>query len=228
MEIAPPPLAGKYRTLYVDFPWNETGGGKIKRGADRHYDLMTNREIRALAPGLGAWADEDAHCYSWVTNNFLPLGLETLALMGFRYVTMITWVKDRMGIGQYYRGLSEHCLFGVRGRLPYRTRSDGKRAQGKTAFYDDPPDLPAAIEAPRLAHSRKPAKMRKAIELVSHGPYLELFARRRYPGWDAWGNEIAPESCPKCGTPSDHLACRTCDPLVRLIEEQDERAAIGA
>jgi hypothetical protein len=22
------------------------------------------------------------------------------------------------------------------------------------------------------------------------GPYLELFARRRWPGWDAWGNEI--------------------------------------
>ena len=28
------------------------------------------------------------------------------------------------------------------------------------------------------------------IELVSHGPYIELFARKIVPGWDAWGNEI--------------------------------------
>lgn len=25
---------------------------------------------------------------------------------------------------------------------------------------------------------------------MSDGPYLELFARRRQPGWDVWGNEV--------------------------------------
>jgi hypothetical protein len=24
----------------------------------------------------------------------------------------------------------------------------------------------------------------------SLGPYLELFARRKRPGWDVWGNEV--------------------------------------
>lgn len=28
------------------------------------------------------------------------------------------------------------------------------------------------------------------VETVSHGPYLELFARNRRPDWDAWGNEV--------------------------------------
>ena len=28
-----------------------------------------------------------------------------------------------------------------------------------------------------------------AIQRLSTGPYLELFARRRFPGFDAWGNE---------------------------------------
>lgn len=27
------------------------------------------------------------------------------------------------------------------------------------------------------------------VERLSDGPYLELFARRRQPGWDAWGFE---------------------------------------
>lgn len=27
----------KYKTIYMDPPWAEQGGGKIKRGADRHY-----------------------------------------------------------------------------------------------------------------------------------------------------------------------------------------------
>ena len=35
----------KYRTLYVDPPWSEVGGGKIKRGADRHYSVMKTKDI---------------------------------------------------------------------------------------------------------------------------------------------------------------------------------------
>lgn len=26
-----------YSCILMDPPWNETGGGRIKRGADRHY-----------------------------------------------------------------------------------------------------------------------------------------------------------------------------------------------
>ena len=30
----------KYRVIYADPPWPEYGGGKIKRGADRHYPFI--------------------------------------------------------------------------------------------------------------------------------------------------------------------------------------------
>ena len=56
---------------------------------------------------------------------------------------------------------------------------DGKRQQGVTGFV-----------APRQEHSRKPDEMRKMIEIVSYEPKVELFARERFDGWDAWGNEI--------------------------------------
>lgn len=234
-DVAPsgllaPPNIGLYQTIMADPPWLERGGGQIRRGADRHYPLMKTREIAALP--VAQWAASDAHCYVWVTNNFLPDGLTVLAAWGFRYVTKIDWYKGyfdpqcygilraglkearsattdqamdaltvrvfeemcdesggedlddelQIGLGQYFRGCTESCLFGVRGTLPYRTRQDGKRAQGRTGFH-----------APRGEHSVKPEKFRLMVELVSPGPYLELFARRPSPGWDLWGNE-APEA----------------------------------
>ena len=197
--VQPPPQAGAYRVIYADPPWLERGGGQIKRGADRHYPLMPTREI-ALLP-VSTWAAADAHLYLWVTNNFLPDGLDVMRAWGFTYKTKIDWFKSRdtndeiggesaceaaeadlqVGLGQYFRGCTESCLFGVRGSLPYRTTAEGKRAQGRTGFH-----------APRGEHSAKPEKMRRMIERVSAGPYLEMFARRPAPGWDLWGTQ-APE-----------------------------------
>lgn len=35
--------------------------------------------------------------------------------------------------------------------------------------------------------------MSNPIEKVSYPPYIELFARKRVEGWDAWGDEATPE-----------------------------------
>ncbi len=42
-----------------------------------------------------------------------------------------------------------------------------------------------------MAHSEKPEEVRRRIERLYAGPYLELFGRREAPGWWVWGNEIA-------------------------------------
>lgn len=34
-----------WKTVVMDPPWNERGGGKIKRGADRHYPVMKKEAI---------------------------------------------------------------------------------------------------------------------------------------------------------------------------------------
>jgi N6-adenosine-specific RNA methylase IME4 len=171
----------KYQTIYADPPWNESGGGKICRGAQRHYPLMKTRDICALP--VGALADANAHLYLWVTNNFLQDGFEVCEAWGFRYITLITWAKDKIGLGQYFRGQTEHCIFAVRGNIPYRTHLNEKgkevRSQGSTL-----------LRADRKIHSRKPDAMRTAIQLVSPPPYLELFARESAPGWDVWGNQV--------------------------------------
>ena len=167
----------KYATILADPPWMERGGGKCKRGADRHYPLLKTEEIMTLP--VESLAEDNAHLYLWVTNNHLKDGLRVMEAWGFDYKTMITWAKDRMGIGQYFRGMTEHVLFGVKGMIPYRVKADGKRAQGRTV-----------IHAPKGEHSEKPEELRAMVQVVSPGPYLELFARQKYPGWHAWGNEV--------------------------------------
>jgi N6-adenosine-specific RNA methylase IME4 len=39
-------------------------------------------------------------------------------------------------------------------------------------------------------HSQKPEEFRQLIQQLYDGPYLELFARMRTPGWSAWGNQV--------------------------------------
>lgn len=172
-------LVKKYHTIYADPPWPEYGGGKIKRGADRHYPLMRTGDIASTLLKVSMeLAEKDCHLYLWTTNNHLPSAIKIMEESGFKYKTLITWAKDRIGLGQYFRGQTEHCLFGVKGNLPYKI-GDGKRQQGTTL-----------ITAPRGEHSAKPEEMRQMIERVSYGPFLELYARTKTKGWDCWGNQI--------------------------------------
>ena len=139
-------------------------------------------EIAALP--VASLASDSAHLYLWVTNPRLfaeerdYLGpIEMLRGWGFRYVTMLTWHKlGSPGLGWYFRGDTEHVLFGVRGTTPI------------------PPELRLSnhFAAARKEHSAKPARFYEIVEQVSPEPRLEMFARRRRVGWDVWGNE-APE-----------------------------------
>jgi N6-adenosine-specific RNA methylase IME4 len=167
----------KYKTIYIDPPWPEHGAGKIKRGADKHYQLMSIKDIMAL-PVL-EHVDVNAHLYIWVTNNYLPIALKCIEHWEFEYKTIITWMKNSIGIGQYFRGITEHCLFATRGKLPFKKNNIGRRLQGATGFYSK-----------KREHSRKPIEMRKMIEKVSYPPFIEFFAREGNPEWSQWGNEV--------------------------------------
>lgn len=170
------PLWTEYRTILADAPWNERGGGKIKRGADRHYPLMKKAEIIRTMMEAPCWRPcGSCHLYLWVTNNHLRDGLCVMAALKFRYITNVVWVKDRIGLGQYFRGRHELLLFGVKGR----------------AMMPDTADMwPSVIEEARREHSRKPEQAYRLIEATSPGPRLEMFARHQRDGWDSWGNEI--------------------------------------
>ena len=163
----------KYKTIYLDPPWNESGGGKIKRGADKHYSLMKTKDIILLLDEkIKPMIDDNAHCYLWVTNNFLKDGIMVLESLGFRYITNIVWVKNNISLGQYFRGRHEICLFGVKGKFFSGSRKES-----------------TVIIAPKREHSKKPDEMYTKIENVSLSPRLEVFARNKRDGWDVYGSQ---------------------------------------
>ncbi len=159
----------KYRTILADPPWDIQQKGA--RGAAQHYDLMTLERIKALP--VKDLAEENAHCWLWVTNATMKVGFEVLEAWGFTERSIFTWIKLRMGLGVYLRNCTEHILLGTRGKAPVLCNN-----QINYGIF------------PLQEHSHKPEECHKIIERVSPGPYLELFARRRQPGWDVWGNEI--------------------------------------
>jgi len=183
-----------FNTILADPPWPENGGGKIKRGADRHYPTLKVKDIPAVM--IRAFADRggpapDSHLYLWTTNNYLPGALWVMAELDFRYVTNIAWVKDRFGLGQYFRGGHELCLFGVRGNGMQLRREHTDRRDIKGVLEEEGGTLKDA----RGKHSAKPLSFYDLVEAASPGPYLEIFARDARPGWSVWGNE-APEQNP--------------------------------
>ena len=164
-------------TILMDPPWNETGGGRIKRGADRHYGLVKSQAMPRVIMQSGVWAPAaDAHLYMWATNNHLADALWLMAALGFKYKTNVVWTKDRIGLGQYFRGQHELLLFGVRGS-GFKVKTEDRT-------------LRSWVHAKRGAHSAKPAEFYDLIEARSRGPYLEMFARAPRAGWASWGDHL--------------------------------------
>lgn len=116
----------------------------------------------------------NAHLYLWITNRSLPKGFSLLERWGYRYVTMLTWCKPSIGLGNYFRGSTEQVLFGVRGSLPLLKNNVG------TWFAADR----------GVRHSQKPDAFYELVESCSPGPWLDVFARSERPGWVTWGAEV--------------------------------------
>jgi N6-adenosine-specific RNA methylase IME4 len=85
----------KYNTILIDPPWPERGGGKIKRGADRHYQLLSVEDIPKVIQYecLLYRPADNAHLYFWVTDNYLPEGIGIMKDIGFRYIRTLPWIK---------------------------------------------------------------------------------------------------------------------------------------
>jgi N6-adenosine-specific RNA methylase IME4 len=163
-----------YSAIVIDPPWDwgDEGDADQLGRARPVYGTMSVEEI-AEELLVGELAFEDAHLYLWITNRSLPKGFWLFEQWGFRYITLLTWVKPSFGMGNYFRGSTEHVMFGVRGSLPLLVQ-----------------DQATHFTAPRPGpHSAKPPEFYRIVERCSPGPWLEMFARGNRPGWSVWGAE---------------------------------------
>lgn len=183
---APPPFSGLkmfgYSIIHADPAWafenwSEKGEG---RNANQHYETMSVEELCALP--VGHLASGDCALFLWVVDPLLDRAFEVMRAWGFRYVTRaFEWAKQNpsgegwhMGTGYYTRANPETCLLGMTGSLPRLDRGVRK-----------------LVVEPVRQHSRKPDRIADDIvRLFGDLPRVELFARTRREGWDAWGNEV--------------------------------------
>ena len=165
----------KYNIIYADPPWQyKRNGGK---SAESKYDVMSLDAIKDLP--VNNISEDNSHLYMWVTNPFISEGLEVCKSWGFEYKTLLTWVKTYkdgspiMGMGYYFRGATEHIIFGVKGKKLCNNRNT------KNIFFNI-----------QRQHSQKPSCVKEII-VKSSGDLsrIELFAREETDGWDYWGNE---------------------------------------
>lgn len=163
-------IPAEFTTIVIDPPWDWGDEGDVDQlgRARPTYATMSLSQLAALHIP----AADNSHIYLWITNRSLPKGFTLLDAWGFRYVTCLTWVKPHYGMGNYFRGQTEHLLFGVRGSLPLMRR-----------------DVGTVIHAPRGndTHSSKPVEAYNLIETCSPGPYLDMFSRQERRGWFTWG-----------------------------------------
>ena len=163
----------QFPTIVIDPPWDWGDEGDVDQmgRAQPIYSTMSLEALKKLP--VGQDAEANAHLYLWITNRSLPKGFELLDAWGFRYVTCLTWVKPSFGMGNYYRGSTEHVLFGVKGSLPLLRN-----------------DVGTWFEAKRQGpHSTKPAEFYQLVQECSPGPWVEWFGRGERPGWVVKGAE---------------------------------------
>lgn len=184
--LAPPPerAPGGYGCLLVDLPWrfelhSEAGEAKAPQA---HYDCWTTEDLATM------WRDHlridwltapDCGLVFWATFPMLDDARYVIRKWGFAYSTGGAWFKKTrsgkpaFGTGYRLRSAVEPFLVATRGNPPLKSRSQRN-----------------AIEAAVRGHSRKPDQIYDLCEALFDGPYLEICARQRRPGWEAWGDQV--------------------------------------
>jgi N6-adenosine-specific RNA methylase IME4 len=181
-------MESTYQVIYADPPW--TFKARSPKGENRsainHYSVMSFEDIAGLR--VADIAAKDSVLFLWVIDPMLDSAFEVIRAWGFTFKTVgFYWVKENIksrgfftGLGYYTRANPEQCLLATRGAGLKRKDRGVERL----------------IISPRGRHSEKPAEAYNRIErLFGDVRRIELFARNRRQGWDAFGNEISESIC---------------------------------
>jgi len=172
----------KYQIIYADPPWDYKGqtqhngkGGRDTGGALIHYETLKLKELKKL--NISEITDENCILFLWATSPHLDQAIELMKAWGFKWATVgFVWDKVRVNPGFYTMSQCELCLIGKKGKIP---TPRGKR------------NIRQLVKFPREKHSQKPEVVRHRInQMFPNQNKIELFSRRKVPGWDHWGKEI--------------------------------------
>lgn len=187
-----------YRVVCADPPWpfdDKLPG--LGRGAAKQYDLLDDAiATRQFVGGelLDQVAD-DAYLFLWRVSAGGGRSIVTLVerayavarAWGFSPKTEIIWRKQtkngarHFGMGWHFRMEHEACIVATRGKPKPLVRNIRSVFDARA---------PSSVNG-RAIHSAKPESFyTDVVEKIARGPYLELFGRRRRPGWTCVGKQL--------------------------------------
>ena len=155
--------------------WSAKGEG---RSPQRYYRCSPFAELAELP--LARFAADDAFLFLWMPLRSVDSVKPSMTAWGFQFSgSAFVWAKTNgsggswfMGCGYSTRKNVEVCWLGRRGSPQRQSKA-----------------VRELIVAPRREHSRKPDEVYARIEALCAGPYLELYARQRWPGWTCIGDQ---------------------------------------
>ena len=158
---------GLYDLIVIDPPWNygrkyDADGARVAN----QYPEMSFEELEQLELP----AKDDCILWCWTTHQFIYDAIELLEKWGFDYKCILTWDKEKMGIGKWLRLQTEFCLLGIRGKPLWEHKN-----------------IRDIIREPRTGHSVKPEGFYKLIDENFVGRKLDYFGRKQREGWCVYG-----------------------------------------
>jgi len=156
-----------YDIVVIDPPWNYgTEYDPDNRRIASPYPEMSIEQIM----NLKIPTTENSVLWLWTTNAFMHDAFHILEAWEFEPKTILTWVKDKIGIGQWLRGQTEHCILAVKGQP-----------------LIDLTNQPTVLFAKNNGHSEKPEEFYKLVESLCPGWKLDYFGRKKREGWTVYG-----------------------------------------
>ena len=154
---------GKFHIIVIDPPWSyEKRTDDISHRGRSPYPQMTIDEIIAKPPPC----TDDCIVWLWTTNAFMHDAFHILDAWNLEPKTILTWKKNKFGVGDWLRGQTEHCILAIKGH-PIVTLTNQS-----TIFEGDVRE-----------HSRKPESFYALVEELCHGSKCEMYGREKREGW---------------------------------------------
>ena len=205
--MTPPLPRGPFAVVVLDPPWDVCQPARMPRWPANGntglawrwnalpYAVMSDADIAALdVPGILA---ADAWVLLWCVSSRLVAAHRLAEAWGLRARGVRVWRK-RGGpqlCGQWQSN-AEFVLVASAGS-PRWTSTRGFRAvfDGERPRRTDPcacerrGERRCASCPPRFEHSAKPSEFYADLAARTVGPRLDMFSRRRHPGFEAWGDQ---------------------------------------
>lgn len=164
----------KYQVIVVDPPWEIKKIIRKVRPNQVAMDYPTMSYSQLSDMRIQDIADDNAVCFLWTIQKWLPKAFDLLERWGFKYQRTLTWDKGN-GMSLFgFHNRSEFVLFGYKGKLE---------------MYPKRKTIPTVFSAKSPYHSAKPDEFYSMVEVFGE-PRIDLFARKERDGWDVWGNEV--------------------------------------